>query len=128
MLKEFKAFLFRGNLLELATAVIIGGAFGKVIDSLVKDVLTPLIAALGGQPDFSNLRLKVGDSAILYGRFLNNIVSFVIVGAVVFAIIKSANRMMKLRASGDMPADEAPPPTDEAVLLGEIRDLLAASR
>src|SRR5688572_2762765 len=124
VLKEFKNFLFRGNLLDLAAAVILGGAFGAVVASLVKDVLTPLIAALGGEPDFSDLVLKVGDGQIKYGLFLNTVISFVIVAAVMFLILKAASRAMKLRATTDEAPEDAPPPSDEAVLLAEIRDLL----
>lgn len=124
MLKEFKTFLFRGNLLDLATAVILGTAFGAVVASLVGDVITPIIAAIGGQPDFSSLVLDVGDGEITYGNFLNALISFLIVAAVMFLILKAAARAQKLRATTDEPEDETPPPTDEAVLLAEIRDLL----
>jgi large conductance mechanosensitive channel len=124
MFKEFKAFLFRGNLLDLAVAVVIGTAFGLVVSSLVKDVVTPLIAALGGQPDFGRLTFNVGDGVVHYGLFLNALINFVIVAAVMFAVLKAAARAQKLRATPDLPPDEAPPPSDEAVLLAEIRDLL----
>lgn len=124
MLKEFKAFLFRGNLLDLATAVILGTAFGAVITSLVANVLTPIIAAIGGEPDFSSLVLNIGDGEIAYGAFLNALFSFIIIALVVFLILKAAASAQRLRASTDEPSDEVPPPTDEAVLLAEIRDLL----
>ena len=124
MLKEFKNFLFRGNLLDLATAVILGGAFGAVVNSLVKDVITPLIAAVGGQPNFSRLSLDVGDGRVTYGNFLNTLITFVIIALVVFLILKAASKAQKLRATTDVPDDDAPPPSDEAVLLAEIRDLL----
>lgn len=124
MFKEFKNFLFRGNLLDLATAVILGGAFGAVVNSLVKDVITPLIAAAGGQPNFSRLFLDVGDGRVAYGNFLNTVITFVIIALVVFLILKAASRAQKLRATTDVPDDDAPPPSDEAVLLAEIRDLL----
>jgi len=124
MFKEFKNFLFRGNLLDLATAVILGGAFGAVVNSLVKDVLTPIIAAIGGQPDFSGLNIKLGDGRLAYGNFLNTLITFVIVAAVMFLILKAASRAQKLRATTDVPPEDAPPPSDEAVLLAEIRDLL----
>jgi large conductance mechanosensitive channel len=124
--KEFKNFLFRGNLLDLATAVILGTAFGAVVTSLVKDVITPIIAAVGGQPDFSSLYIKLGHGRLAYGNFVNAVLAFVIIAAVMFVILKAASRAQKLRATGDLPEDDAPPPTDEAVLLGEIRDLLRA--
>jgi large conductance mechanosensitive channel len=124
MFKEFKNFLFRGNLLDLATAVILGGAFGAVVTSLVKDVLTPVIAAVGGQPNFSKLYLSIGDGRLAYGNFLNAVFSFLIISAVMFLILKAASKAQKLRATTDVPPDDAPPPSDEAVLLAEIRDLL----
>ena len=124
MLKEFKNFLFRGNLLDLAVAVILGSAFGAVVASLVKDVLTPLIAALGGEPDFSGLTLSVGDGRIAYGVFLNAVFSFIVVALVMFLLLKAASKAQKLRATTDVPPEDAPPPSDEAVLLAEIRDLL----
>ena len=124
MFKEFKNFLFRGNLLDLAAAVILGGAFGAVVTSLVKDIITPVIAALGGQPDFSALAIKLGDGRLTYGNFLNALISFVIIAAVMFVILKAASKAQKLRATTDVPDEDAPPPSDEAVLLAEIRDLL----
>ena len=124
MLKEFKNFLFRGNLLDLAVAVILGTAFGAVVASLVKDVITPLIAAVGGQPDFSSLVVDVGDGKLAYGSFLNTVFSFVIVALVMFLLLKAASKAQKLRATTDVPPEDAPPPSDEAVLLAEIRDLL----
>ena len=126
MFKEFKQFLFRGNLLDLAVAVIIGVAFNAVVGSLVKDIITPFIAAIGGQPDFGALTFNVGDGVISYGTFLNALFNFVIVAAVMFMILKAATRAQKLRATTDTPEDESIPASDEAVLLAEIRDLLRA--
>jgi large conductance mechanosensitive channel len=128
MFKDLKAFFFRGNLLDLATAVIIGTAFNAVVQSLVKDVITPFIAALGGQPDFGALTITVGHGVVHYGNFLNALFNFVIVGTVVFFILRAATTAQKLRATTDLPEDEAPPPSDEAVLLAEIRDLLRTPR
>ena len=124
MLEEFKNFLFRGNLLDLAAAVILGGAFGAVVTSLVKDVITPVIAAVGGEPDFSGLFLDVGDGRLGYGNFLNTLITFVVISLVMFLILNAASKAQKLRATTDEPDDDAPPPSDEAVLLAEIRDLL----
>jgi large conductance mechanosensitive channel len=126
MLKEFKNFLFRGNLLDLATAVVLGTAFTAVVTSLVKDVITPIIAAVGGQPDLSGLYIKLGDGRLGYGNFLNALISFVIMSLVMFVILKAASRAQKLRATTDVPPEDAPPPSDEAVLLAEIRDLLSS--
>lgn len=124
MFKEFKHFLFRGNLLDLATAVILGAAFSRVVTALVEGVLTPIIAAVGGQPNFSSLVLDVGDGEIRYGTLLDAIIGFVIVSAVMFVILKAASKAQKLRATTDVADEDAPPPSDEAVLLAEIRDLL----
>ena len=124
MFKEFKNFLFRGNLLDLATAVILGAAFSRVVTALVEGVLTPIIAAVGGQPNFSSLVLDVGDGEIRYGTLLDAIIGFVIVSAVMFVILKADSKAQKLRATTDVADEDAPPPSDEAVLLAEIRDLL----
>lgn len=128
MLKEFKNFIFRGNLLDLATAVILGVAFNAVVQALVNGVLMPLIAAIVGKPNFDELTLGIGDGVVLYGTFLTQLVNFLIVAAVIFVILKAATRAQKLRATTDVPDEDAPPPSDEAVLLAEIRDLLRAGR
>jgi large conductance mechanosensitive channel len=128
MLKEFRNFLFRGNLLDLATAVILGVAFNDVVQALVKGVLLPFMAAVVGEPSFDGLTFQVGDGVVLYGTFLTKVVNFVIVAAVIFVILKAASQAQKLRATTDVASDEAPPPSDEAVLLAEIRDLLRAAR
>lgn len=127
MFKEFKNFLFRGNLLDLAAAVILGAAFSKVVTALVEGVLTPIIAAVGGQPNFSSLVLDVGDGEIRYGTFLDAIIGFIVVAGVMFMILKAASKAQKVRATTDVAAEDAPPPSDEAVLLAEIRDLLRSS-
>jgi large conductance mechanosensitive channel len=128
MLKDLKAFLFRGNLLDLAVAVVIGVAFNAVIQSLVKDVITPFIAAIGGQPDLAALHFKVGHGVVQYGNFLNALLNFLIVAIVLFFVLRAATAAQKYRATTDLPPDEVPPPSDEALLLAEIRDLLKAER
>lgn len=128
MLKDFKAFLFRGNLLDLATAVILGLAFNAVVQSLVKDIITPFLAAVGGKPNFDDLTFRVGDGVVRYGAFLTLLANFVIVAAVIFLMLKAAARAQKLRATADEPDDSAPPPSDDVVLLREIRDLIAMGR
>src|SRR5215211_4904355 len=95
MLKEFKEFAMRGNVLDLAVAVIIGGAFGKIITSLVNDILTPLIGLAMGGINFSNLAITVGGASIKYGAFIQSIIDFVIVAFVIFMIIRTMNRMKK---------------------------------
>lgn len=128
MFKEFKQFLFRGNLLDLATAVILGLAFNQVIEALVKYVVTPFIAAIGGEPNLDRLTFTVGDGVIGYGLFLNTVLNFLTVALIVFFILKAASKAQKLRATTDVPPEDAPPPSDEAVLLAEIRDLLRTQR
>ena len=99
MLKEFKDFLLKGNLLEIAIGLVLALAFKTVIDSLVADVITPIIAAIGGQPNFDSLTLDIGDGQIRYGAFLNTIISFVIIGFVLFLIVKAFNRDARGRAA-----------------------------
>lgn len=97
-LDEFRAFILRGNVLDLAVAVIIGAAFGAVIASLVADILTPLIAAIFGKPDFSNLSFEVNNSQIMYGSFLNAVIAFLLVAvAVFFFVIRPFNMLMERR-------------------------------
>jgi large conductance mechanosensitive channel len=93
--KEFRDFLMRGNIVDLAVAVIIGAAFNAVVQSLVADILTPLIGALIGEPDFSGLTFTINDSVFTYGNFINQVVAFVIMAAVIFfLIVKPMNRLM----------------------------------
>ena len=123
MIKEFREFLLRGNVVDLAVAVVLGAAFGAVVTSFVEDLLTPLIGALGGQPDFSGLTFTLNESRLRYGEFINAIISFVIIGAAVFFfVVKPVNTLMARRKAGLEPEPEAVP--EDVVLLGEIRDLL----
>jgi large conductance mechanosensitive channel len=106
MLKGFRQFVLRGNVLDLAVAVVIGGAFGAVITALVKDLLTPLIAALIGQPDFSAIAFTVNGSKFLVGDFLNALLSFVLIAAAVyFFVIVPVNAIAARRARGEPPSD-----------------------
>ena len=95
MLKEFREFILRGNLVDLAVAVVIGAAFTQVVNALVKDLITPLIAAIGGEPDFSALSFTINDSRFLYGDFINALVAFLIVAAVMFFfVVKPVNALL----------------------------------
>lgn len=124
MIKGFRDFLLRGNVVDLAVAVIIGAAFGAVVTSLVEDVITPLIGAIGGQPDFSAVVL----GPINIGNFLNALLSFLIIAVVVyFLIVVPMNRIME-RARQQTETSAPPAPTKEEVLLAEIRDLLRQQR
>jgi large conductance mechanosensitive channel len=124
MLKEFRAFILRGNVVDLAVAVVIGAAFGAVVTAFVADIVTPLIAAIGGKPNFAELKFKINGSEFLYGDFFNKIVSFVIIAAVIFFfVVRPLNALAARRKSQDpTPEPEAPP--EDIRLLGEIRDLL----
>jgi large conductance mechanosensitive channel len=121
VLKDFKEFLMRGNVVDLAVAVVIGAAFGAVVTSLVADLITPIIAAVIGKPDFSDLTFTINGSVFRYGNFINALITFIsIAGAVFFFVIKP---MQALDARRGKTADEEEQ-SDEVVLLGEIRDLL----
>lgn len=105
MIKEFKQFLLRGSVVDLAVGVVIGAAFGTVVSALVKDILTPLIAAIAHVPDFSRLTFEVRGSSILYGDFLNTIISFVLVAAALFFfVVKPMNALIN-RSRREPPAD-----------------------
>ncbi len=135
MVKEFRDFIVRGNVLDLAVAVIIGAAFNSVVKSLVNDVIMPPIGWLLGGVDFSNLFIdlsgkgyaslvaaeEAGAPIIKYGLFVNNVINFLIIAFVIFMIIKQVNRMQKPKEEAPAPPPE---PTAEEKLLAEIRDLL----
>jgi large conductance mechanosensitive channel len=123
MLKEFKEFLLRGNIVDLAVAVVMGAAFGAVVTSLVSDLLTPVIAAVFGTSDFSRLTFTINDSLFKYGSFLNALISFVSIAAAVFFFVVKPMNAVKNRFGG--PEEEAAK-SDEVVLLTEIRDALKA--
>jgi large conductance mechanosensitive channel len=106
MFKGFKAFLMRGNVVDLAVAVVIGGAFGAVVSSFVADVFNPLLAALVGKPDFSALVLTVNGSAVKYGLFLNALIAFILVAAAIyFFVIAPMNAIAERKKRGEAPAD-----------------------
>lgn len=119
MLQEFKAFAMRGNVMDLAVGVIIGGAFGKIVSSLVADILMPIIGLISGGVDFSGLTMTVGGTSLKYGMFLQSVIDFVIIAFCIFMMIKMMNRFQKVEAE-----KAAPPPTRDQQLLTEIRDLL----
>lgn len=116
---EFKAFAVKGNVVDLAVAVVIGAAFGKIVSSLVANIITPVIGSLMKGVDFTALAITVGDAHITYGVFMQSIIDFVIVAFVIFLVIKAINKMEK-----EEPAAEEQPevPSEEVLLLREIRD------
>jgi large conductance mechanosensitive channel len=109
-MKDFKEFLLRGNLVDLAVGVVIGLAFAAVISALVADLITPLIAAIGGKPDFGNLSFTINGSHFLYGHFINALITFVVIAAVVFyLVIKPVNALMARRRTEPPVAEETRP-------------------
>jgi len=124
MLKEFKEFAMRGNVIDLAVGVVIGAAFGKIVSSLVNDIITPLIGLLMGGINVSNLQIKVGEAAVKYGLFIQAVIDFIIVAFAIFLFVKLINRFKKKEEI----KEEATAPTlsKEEELLTDIRDLLRA--
>jgi large conductance mechanosensitive channel len=108
MLREFKEFIMRGNVLDLAIAVIIGGAFGKIVSSLVNDILMPVIGLIIGGVNFSGLSLKVGDAVIAWGLFVQTIFDFLIIAFVIFLIVKISNQVKKAPAPADPTTKDCP--------------------
>ncbi len=126
MIDEFKKFLFRGNVVDLAVAVIIGAAFTAIVTAIVEGLITPLVGMIFSK-DFSTMTFEINDSTFNYGNVINAVIYFVSVAAVVFFfIVKPMQAVMARRARGDEPVEDTPAPSDETVLLTEIRDLLAS--
>jgi large conductance mechanosensitive channel len=137
MLKEFKEFAMRGNVIDLAVGVVIGAAFGKIVTSLVNDIIMPPVGLLLGNADFSDLFVNLdmsksfasvaeaeaaGAPIIKYGLFINTVLDFMIVAFVIFMVIRGINKLQRKREAA--PPPPPPPPSTEVVLLAEIRDLL----
>lgn len=129
MLQEFKKFAMRGNVIDMAVGIIIGGAFGKIVSSLVTDVIMPPIGLLLGGIDFSSFSITLKEATetaaavtINYGVFLNTIINFIIIAWAIFVVIKGMNSLKKKEE--EKPAPAPPKPSDEVLLLQEIRDLL----
>ncbi len=140
MLQEFKEFAVKGNAMDLAVGVIIGAAFGKIVDSVVGDLIMPLVSMVVGKLDFSNLFVVLGDNpenlatlaelkkagipVFAYGSFFTILVNFVILAFIIFMIVKQMNRLRKEDAAPAPAPTEPPPPPEDVVLLREIRDAL----
>lgn len=120
-IQEFKDFAIKGNAMDLAVGVIIGGAFGKIVTSIVEDLIMPLVGIFTGGVDFKTLAITVGEAKITYGNLIQNILDFIIIAFCIFCIVKVINNMKKKEA--EAPAAPAEPSTEEK-LLTEIRDLL----
>jgi large conductance mechanosensitive channel len=132
VLQDLRKFLMRGNVIDLAVAVVIGVAFNAVVNAFVEYIINPIIAAIFGEPDIRqvlNITLREtdqGDAVMSIGGFLQSVLDFLIIGVSLFLVVKAFEKLQERRRRGDVPEDETPTPTDEAVLLTEIRDLLRA--
>jgi large conductance mechanosensitive channel len=115
MLKEFREFILRGNLIDLAVAVVIGTAFTAVVTAFVKNIVTPLIAAFGGEPDFASLVFKINGSKFLYGEFINALLAFVIVAAVIFFFVVKPVNALQARRQPDTAVDVETRPCPECI-------------
>ena len=125
MHKEFRAFMLRGNIIELAVAIVIGAAFGALVTSLVANLLTPIVAAIIGKPDFSNLTFAINGSVFHYGSFLNALIAFISIAAAVFFFVVRPVDAIQRRMGIEKAEDGR---SDEAGLLEEIRDILKEQR
>ena len=120
-IKEFKEFISRGSVIDLAVAVVIGGAFTKIVNSLVDDIIMPIIGVIIGGINFENLMVTVGTAEIKYGMFIQSIVNFLLIALVIFSVIKAINQFKKKE---EEKPEEPAVPSEDIVLLTEIRDLL----
>ena len=121
-LQEFKDFAMRGNVMDLAVGVIVGGAFSSITTSLINDILMPVIGIFVSQASFADLSFTIGDAVIMYGNFIQAVLNFVIMAFVVFCFVKAVNRIA--RKKEEAPPPSPPTPSNEEKLLTEIRDLL----
>ena len=129
MIKGFKDFLLRGNVVDLAIAVVLGAAFGAVVNAFAQDVIGGLIGAIGGTPDFGDSGFALGGGKVVIGSTITALVNFVVVGATIyFVVVVPMQRLDEVRGRSVGVEADIPAPTDEAVLLTEIRDLLRAER
>lgn len=122
MKEEFKKFISRGNVMDLAVGVIMGSAFGKIVSSLVSDIIMPIVGIISGGINFTNLSLTIGDANIKYGAFIQNVVDFLIISFCIFIMVKVVNKIMHKDKEEKKPVP--PKKTNEEKLLEEIRDLL----
>lgn len=124
-ISEFKSFIAKGNVIDLAVGVIIGSAFGKIVSSIVDDIIMPVIGAIIGGIDFSNLSVKIGEATITYGTFIQNVIDFLIIAICIFTFVKIIDRITKKKEEiAEQVEREAPKKEEQIILLEEIRDLL----
>lgn len=124
IINEFKEFISRGNVVDLAVGVIVGSAFGKIVTSLVNDILMPIIGVILGGINFTSLTLRFRNATIYYGNFIQNIVDFLIVAFCIFIFVKVINALTNKAHKKEEKKEEVPKKSDEVILLEEIRDLL----
>ncbi len=124
LIKEFKEFISRGNVMDMAVGVIIGGAFTAIVNSLVNDILMPIIGGLLAGVDFTERAATIGTATITYGNFIQNTINFLIIAWVVFTIVRTLNRMKSKEEEAAAPASAPEEPSEEILLLREIRDSL----
>lgn len=120
---EFKKFISKGNVVDMAVGVIIGGSFGKIVTSLVNDIITPIIGIIIGGIDFSNLSIQINDAKIMYGNFIQTIIDFLIIAICIFTVIRTFEKIKNKNKKEEVVV-EKPKKSDEVLLLEEIRDLL----
>ena len=123
-LGEFKEFISKGNVLDLAVAVVIGNAFNAIVTSLVNDVIMPLVGIIIGGINFSTIMITLGDAHIMIGNFIQNVVNFLIVAFTIFVVVKTFNTLQSKTKKKEEKKEEAPKKADDILLLEEIRDLL----
>jgi large conductance mechanosensitive channel len=124
MLKEFKEFISRGNVVDLAVGVVVGSAFGKIVTSLVSDIIMPIVGIIIGGIDFTGLTLNFKDASIAYGTFIQNIIDFLIISACIFLFVKLINKLTKIKKEEEKKEVKEEPKSEDILLLEEIRDLL----
>ena len=124
MLKEFKQFIKRGNVMDLAVGVIVGGAFSSIVTSLVDNILTPILGIFLGGIDFSSLSLKINNAEIQYGMFLQSIIDFLIIAFCIFLLVKAVNKVLSVGKKEEKKETKQTLKSNEVMLLEEIRDLL----
>ena len=126
MIKEFREFIAKGNVLDLAVGIIIGAAFTAIVTSIVDDLVNPLIGLIIGGVDFSSISFGIGDAQFMVGNFINAVIKFLIIAWVVFLIVKAVNKMKSMAVTAEAEAPEAPKGPTQEELLAEIRDALKA--
>lgn len=122
--EEFRTFISKGNVIDLAVAVVIGNAFNAIVSSLVDDIIMPFVGLIIGGIDFSDIKVTLGEANIMFGKFIQNIVDFLIVALTIFVVVKAFNKLQEKTKKKEEKKEEQPKKSDETVLLEEIRDLL----